>query len=62
MRICIQTWCIASLYEDLAGIGFGSPGVKVNVTVPKNGKMVSGQLLELGMRYCNQTWCLASFY
>jgi hypothetical protein len=44
----------------MLGIAFGPPGVKVTAT--KNRKMVSGQLLGLGMRYCNRTWCIASLY
>jgi hypothetical protein len=45
MRYCMQTWCIESLYEDPGCIAVAP--LRVNVTVTKDRKMISGQQLEL---------------
>jgi hypothetical protein len=35
---------------------------RVKVTVTKNRKLVSGQLLEFKMEYFIETWCIVTFY
>jgi hypothetical protein len=36
--------------------------IKVKVTVTKNRKSVSAQLLEFALTYRHQTWCIDSLY